>query len=406
MTDIVGYTIVDDFGVTVNPILLAGQVHGGVVQGIGQALTEDTVYGEDGQLLTASFMDYAVPRADNFPFFHFETRNVPSTTNATGHQGRRRGRHDRRDAGRAQRRDRRALARLRHRPYRDAGDAGAHLGGDPGSVAGVTAEKSGRAEAASDHPVGHSTLRASRSRSFRWRSSSACRPASRRQARCRPARSSSSAPSSPSFRSSSSWPSGESSAPRFTTKRPFNHIARGVVGVGAMGLGFFALTRLPLPEAITLNYAQPLLVVVFSSIFLGEAIRVYRWSAVAVGLVGVLIISWPELTLLAFGRRTRRPGGARRHRGAGRRGHLGRRHAAGAQPRPDREDGDHRAVVLADGERHGAVVAAVRLAGADAAQAALLVAAGFCGGLGADPDDGGLPPCRGFGRWRRSNTPR
>ncbi|MER9136328.1 DMT family transporter [Mesorhizobium sp. M0830] len=85
----------------------------------------------------------------------------------------------------------------------------------------------------------------------------------------------------------------------FTTKRPLNHIARGLVGVGAMGLGFFALTRLPLPEAITLNYAQPLLVVVFSSIFLGETIRVYRWSAVAVGLVGVLIISWPELTLLS-----------------------------------------------------------------------------------------------------------
>lgn len=87
----------------------------------------------------------------------------------------------------------------------------------------------------------------------------------------------------------------------FSTKRPLNHIARGVVGVCAMGLGFFALTRLPLPEAITLNYAQPLLVVVFSSIFLGEAIRVYRWSAVAVGLVGVVVISWPELTLLSSG---------------------------------------------------------------------------------------------------------
>lgn len=87
----------------------------------------------------------------------------------------------------------------------------------------------------------------------------------------------------------------------FSTKRPLNHIARGVVGVCAMGLGFFALTRLPLPEAITLNYAQPLLVVVFSSIFLGETIRVYRWSAVAVGLFGVLIISWPELTLLRSG---------------------------------------------------------------------------------------------------------
>ncbi|PBC11515.1 DMT family transporter [Mesorhizobium sp. WSM3859] len=87
-------------------------------------------------------------------------------------------------------------------------------------------------------------------------------------------------------------------ATAFTTRRPFNHIARGLVGVGAMGLGFFALTRLPLPEAITLNYAQPLLVVVFSSIFLGETIRVYRWSAVVIGLAGVLVISWPELTLL------------------------------------------------------------------------------------------------------------
>ena len=86
-TTIVRYTIVDDFGVTVNPILLAGQVHGGVVQGIGQALTEETIYGEDGQLLTASFMDYAMPRADDFPFFHFETRNVPSTTNALGIKG-------------------------------------------------------------------------------------------------------------------------------------------------------------------------------------------------------------------------------------------------------------------------------------------------------------------------------
>ncbi len=86
-TEIVRYTIVDDFGVTVNPILLAGQVHGGVVQGIGQALTEDTVYGEDGQLLTASFMDYAMPRADTIPFFDFETRNVPSTTNAMGIKG-------------------------------------------------------------------------------------------------------------------------------------------------------------------------------------------------------------------------------------------------------------------------------------------------------------------------------
>lgn len=82
------------------------------------------------------------------------------------------------------------------------------------------------------------------------------------------------------------------------TNRPLNHIARGVVGVSSMMLGFFALTRLPLPEAITLNYAQPLLVVVFSALFMGETIRIYRWSAVVVGLLGVLIVSWPKLTLL------------------------------------------------------------------------------------------------------------
>lgn len=86
-TEVLAYTIVDDFGATVNPLLLAGQVHGGVAQGMGQALTEETVYSEDGQLVTASFMDYAMPRADDLPSFHFETRNVPSTTNAMGIKG-------------------------------------------------------------------------------------------------------------------------------------------------------------------------------------------------------------------------------------------------------------------------------------------------------------------------------
>jgi carbon-monoxide dehydrogenase large subunit len=71
----------------VNPLLLAGQLHGGVVQGLGQPLTEEAVYGEDGQLLTASFMDYSMPRADTVPSFHFETRNVLSTTNVLGIKG-------------------------------------------------------------------------------------------------------------------------------------------------------------------------------------------------------------------------------------------------------------------------------------------------------------------------------
>ncbi|MBL4598704.1 MAG: xanthine dehydrogenase family protein molybdopterin-binding subunit [Rhizobiaceae bacterium] len=87
VTKVVAYTIVDDFGVTVNPILLAGQVHGGVAQGIGQCLNEHTVYDEDGQLLTASFMDYCMPRAEDIPHFNFNTRNVPSTTNALGIKG-------------------------------------------------------------------------------------------------------------------------------------------------------------------------------------------------------------------------------------------------------------------------------------------------------------------------------
>ena len=87
----------------------------------------------------------------------------------------------------------------------------------------------------------------------------------------------------------------------FATKRPLGHVARGIIGVCSMAFTFSALTRLPLPDAITLNYAQPLLVVVFSSIFLGEAIRIYRWSAVVVGLVGVVVIAWPELTLLSSG---------------------------------------------------------------------------------------------------------
>jgi carbon-monoxide dehydrogenase large subunit len=87
VTRVERYTIVDDFGMTVNPLLLEGQVHGGVAQGIGQALLERTVYDAEGQLLTASFMDYCVPRAEDIPFFHFETLNVPSTTNPLGIKG-------------------------------------------------------------------------------------------------------------------------------------------------------------------------------------------------------------------------------------------------------------------------------------------------------------------------------
>jgi drug/metabolite transporter (DMT)-like permease len=85
------------------------------------------------------------------------------------------------------------------------------------------------------------------------------------------------------------------------TSRPLSHLWRGLIGTGGMATGFYALTQLPLPEAITINYATPLLIVVFSAVFFHEQVRLYRWSAVLVGLVGVVIIIWPRLTVFSGG---------------------------------------------------------------------------------------------------------
>jgi carbon-monoxide dehydrogenase large subunit len=84
---IVGYWVVDDFGFTVNPLLLEGQIHGGIAQGAGQALGEQAVFDADGQLLTASLMDYALPHARDMVQIQFETRNVPCTTHVLGIKG-------------------------------------------------------------------------------------------------------------------------------------------------------------------------------------------------------------------------------------------------------------------------------------------------------------------------------
>lgn len=82
------YTVVDDFGDTINPLLIEGQVHGGVVQGVGQALHEHTIYDEDsGQLVSGSFMDYRMPRAGDVPQFAFSMRNEKCTTNPLGIKG-------------------------------------------------------------------------------------------------------------------------------------------------------------------------------------------------------------------------------------------------------------------------------------------------------------------------------
>jgi len=85
--EVVGYAMVNDFGTVINPLLVEGQLHGGVVQGIGQALLERTVYDDQGQLLTGSFMDYAMPRASDAPPFRFASHPVPATTNPLGAKG-------------------------------------------------------------------------------------------------------------------------------------------------------------------------------------------------------------------------------------------------------------------------------------------------------------------------------
>ncbi len=85
--EVVKYTVVDDFGYLINPMLAEGQVHGGVAQGIGQAVIEQTAYSDEGQLLSGSFMDYAMPRAKDVPMMPFHAELVPSTANAIGMKG-------------------------------------------------------------------------------------------------------------------------------------------------------------------------------------------------------------------------------------------------------------------------------------------------------------------------------
>jgi carbon-monoxide dehydrogenase large subunit len=82
------YTVLDDFGTLVNPVLVEGQVQGGVAQGLGQAILEEVVYDETGQLLTGSFMDYGMPRADDMPLgMTFDTLPTKSPNNPLGAKG-------------------------------------------------------------------------------------------------------------------------------------------------------------------------------------------------------------------------------------------------------------------------------------------------------------------------------
>ena len=81
------FSAVDDFGKIINPMIVDGQVHGGVTQGIGQAMLEGCRYSDDGQLMTGSYMDYCMPRADDVPYYQVDTRETPCTHNPLGVKG-------------------------------------------------------------------------------------------------------------------------------------------------------------------------------------------------------------------------------------------------------------------------------------------------------------------------------
>jgi carbon-monoxide dehydrogenase large subunit len=81
------YVAVDDCGRVINPMIVEGQIHGGIVQGIGQALWEGAVYDENAQLLTGSMMDYAIPKADYFPLFELAMTETPTNVNPLGVKG-------------------------------------------------------------------------------------------------------------------------------------------------------------------------------------------------------------------------------------------------------------------------------------------------------------------------------
>jgi carbon-monoxide dehydrogenase large subunit len=86
--EVVRYSSVNDFGTVINPLMVEGQIHGGVVQGMGQCFMESVRYDETGQLLTGSFMDYAIPHFTDFPAqFEWKSHPVPATTNPLGAKG-------------------------------------------------------------------------------------------------------------------------------------------------------------------------------------------------------------------------------------------------------------------------------------------------------------------------------
>ena len=131
VTRIVRYFAVNDFGTVVNPMIVAGQLHGGVAQGIGQALMEEVSYDSSGQPITGSFMDYAHAARGGHSADGSRRPSLAGKIQSAGHQGLRRSRLRRQPRLHRQRGDRRAVG-IRHHPYRHAADAGAGVARDPG----------------------------------------------------------------------------------------------------------------------------------------------------------------------------------------------------------------------------------------------------------------------------------
>ena len=132
------YLVVEDAGRLINPMIVDGQVQGGVAQGIGNALFEEIVYAEDGNILTSSFADFLPPTVAEIP--DIEIHHLVHADRRLGHrgQGRRRGRGDRR-AGRGGQRDLRRARPARHRDLPDAGHPGPAARADPRATGGTAA---------------------------------------------------------------------------------------------------------------------------------------------------------------------------------------------------------------------------------------------------------------------------
>ena len=130
VVEIVNYNVVDDVGTVINPLLLHGQIDGGIAMGVGQILMEDIKFDEQGQILTGSFMDYAMPRASDLTGIPRRQQSGADQDQSARRQRRRRSRLRRRHAGGRQRAGRRALG-ARHQARRNAGDAGGAVARDP-----------------------------------------------------------------------------------------------------------------------------------------------------------------------------------------------------------------------------------------------------------------------------------